>query len=470
MKKNFLIALIAILVGITLSLLIWQAEPLPWRYTFDYKYLPACLINYLDSPESLRLIPIIVFVAFEAMFIYTIISPVFALFMLVTMIPVMGVRFVSVHMNIYLHIVFLTAMLAAAISQWLIKGASHPFRLNSMDRWGALFLLYIWLSLPRTHFFRIGLKEVFSLTALFLTYFSVRFLIRNKKNIVKLSKWIAVISGVVGAQAIIQFYLMKKGIAPLYEGRFYRLYTSFGDPAQLANFLIISAPLIGALCFKEKKIKWVSLLLVSAIALFLTFSRSAWIAVCMALIFFILLKMKRLKKLIGVPVLIIMCIGFIFMSQDRFVVSDKLGPDTRARALYARRDILLSSFSAIKRAPFIGIGPGNFSHTNKEYDRRDMVSASVPNTYLHTLTISGIIGFCLMSLFLILVLRTGYLYINKGGYLFMGLYIGVVSNLMHACFENLFYNIISNWIFGLVLGLMITWQSYTEDLRCDYQL
>ena len=56
-------------------------------------------------------------------------------------------------------------------------------------------------------------------------------------------------------------------------------------------------------------------------------------------------------------------------------------------------------------------------------------------------------------------LMTGQLYINKGGYIFMGLYIGVVSYLIHACFENLFYNIISNWIFGLMLGLMVTWQS-----------
>ena len=471
-KKNLLIVFIAIFAGIVFSMLIWQAKPLPWKYTFDYSYLPVGIVNFLDSPGSLRLIPVIVFIAFEAMFIYTIIAPVSALLVLVAIIPIMSIRFVSVHMNIYLHIIFLTAMLTAAISQWVIKGARHPFRLNCMDRWGALFLLYIWFSLSRTNSFRIGLKEVLSLTALFLTYFSVRFLIRNKKDIVKLSKWIAVIAGVVAFQAIAQFCLMKEGIVPLYEDRFYRIYTSFGDPTQLANFLIISIPIVGSLYFeKGKKIRWVLLAIIMIIALFLTFSRSAWIAICLALIVFILFKLKRLKKLVCVPVLIIMCIGFVFMSQDRYVVNDKLGPDVRIRSLYARRDILLSSLFSIKKAPFFGVGPGNFSYINTEYDRRDMVNTSVPNTYLHTLTISGIIGFCIMSLFLVLVLRTGQLYMKKGGYIFIGLYIGIVSNLMHACFENLFYNVISNWIFGLVLGLMITWQMQHQliDVACPEQ-
>lgn len=458
-RSNFIMALIAILLGLIMAVLSSLAKPLPWKYTFSYRALPEFIINYLDNPASLRLIPVIVFIAFEAMFIYTNIAPINALIMLVAMIPVMSIRFVSVHMNVYLHIVFLSAILTSAISLWLVKGAVHPFRINCMDRWGAMFLLYIWVSLPRTHFFNIGLKEALSLSTLFLTYFSVRFLVQNKKDIIKLLKWISFIGSVVGIQAVIQFYLMKKGMLSLYEERFYRVYTSFGDPTQLANFFIITAPLIAGVFLSGKKVVWALPLPVITAALFLTFSRSAWVSICLTLILFTLCMSRGLKKLICVPVLIVMLAGLFFMSQDRYVVCDTLAPATRTRSLYTRRAILFSSLSHIRKAPFIGIGPGNFSYTNTDYDTRDMVNTAVPNTYLHTLTISGIIGFCIMALFLTLVLRTGQLYMKKGGPLFTGLYIGIVSNLIHACFENLFYNIISNWLFGLVLGLMIAWQS-----------
>ena len=113
-----LIAFIAICFGIMISLLSWQTGPLPWKYAFDYSYVPVDVVNFLDSQESLRLIPVIVFIAFEAMFIYTVIAPVSALLILVAIIPVMSIRFVSMHMNIYLHIVFFTAMLTALASCW----------------------------------------------------------------------------------------------------------------------------------------------------------------------------------------------------------------------------------------------------------------------------------------------------------------------------------------------------------------
>lgn len=459
--RNLIIIFIAISTGIAVSLLTWQAKVLPWKYSFNYSYLPRYIVDYLDSQESLKLIPVIVFVAFEAMFIYTIISPVASILLLITMIPVMNIKFVSFYMNIYIHIIFLIAISTAGLCMYIFKRERALSKLGSIDIWGIVFLSYMWILLVRSHSLKIGVKEIFSLTALFLAYFSVRILIYKREDILRLARRIALVGCVVSIQAIIHFYLMKIGFLNLYEQRFYRAYTSFGDPTQLANFLIMSMSIVGSFYFIERRKFFYIILPMMAMGLFLTFSRSSWIAICLTIVLLMLFKLKGIKRVMCIPVLVLMAIGFVFMSQDQYVVGDRIDPGVRIRSIYARKDIIISSFFLIRHSPVFGVGPGNFSYFNTEYDTRDMVNVSIPNTYLHTFTISGLVGFFTLSIFLLLIIKRGFLYASVSP-VFMGLYTGVIANLVHGCFENLFYNIISNWIFGLILGMVVTW--YDESL------
>ena len=464
----------AIVLGIMLAIFSWQVKPLPWKYTFTYSYLPHAVIDYLDSPESLRMIPLIVLIAFESMFIYALISPLASIFLLISIIPVLDIRFVTTYMNIYLPAIFLLAILMAALSRRFAKGEKPFLKLRAMDKWGLVFLFYLWGSLGRAHSLRIGLKEIFSLTTLFMAYFSIRLFSWDKEKFSKLSKWLAWIGGLVGGQAVLHFYLMKRGFLALYEERFFRAYTSFGDPTLLANFLIMVIPLVGIFYFRARanggEVKrpsknvlqrrtWGLMLLVMVVALFLTFSRSAWISLGLTLALLILVRLRGLKKMISILILVIMVAGFVAMSKDKYVVNDQLDINNRLRSIYARKDIIFYALRLVRQAPVIGIGPGNFSYFNTEYDTRDMVNTTVPNTYLHTLVISGVLGLGSLLTFLALIVRSGFRIINKSGLakdglIISGLYIGVMANLIHGLFENIFYNIISNWIFGLILGLL----------------
>lgn len=461
-QRYFFITLIAIVLGSMLAIFSWLVKPLPWKYTFTYSYLPHAVIDYLDSPASLRLIPFIVLIAFESMFIYALISPLTSILLLMSIIPILNIRFVSTYMNIYLPAIFLLGILMAALSRSFAKGEKPFLKLRAMDKWGLVFLCYLWGSLIRAHSLKTGLKEIFSLTAFFMAYFSIRSFAWDKEKISKFSKWLAWIGGLVGCQAILHFYLMKRGYLALYEERFFRAYTGFGDPTLLANFLIMIIPLVGIFYFIQRR-TWGFILLVMVVALFLTFSRSAWISLGLILTALILVRLRGLKKMISILIFLIMVIGFAAMSKDKYVVNDQLAINNRLCSIYARRDITFYALKLVRQAPLIGIGPGNFSYFNTQYDTRDMVNTNVPNTYLHTLVISGIVGLGSLLVFLTLIVRSGFRIINKSGLdkdglIISGLYIGATANLIHGLFENIFYNIISNWIFGLILGLLVSWE------------
>ncbi|MDO9231226.1 MAG: O-antigen ligase family protein [bacterium] len=172
-----------------------------------------------------------------------------------------------------------------------------------------------------------------------------------------------------------------------------RLAGIFNSPNYLAMYL---APAIIILIFQKNKLK-IGYFLFSIpilVALFFTYSYSAWFSVVASLIVLVLIKNKNIFKKIAIIIIIILA---LFLSQlNSKKLTDLLSANPRS-SLASRRMIWQASGKMIENNFIFGIGPGNFQRTYLEYQKfyPPYLEWAVPhpnNSYLTWWLYGGMLG------------------------------------------------------------------------------
>ncbi len=208
------------------------------------------------------------------------------------------------------------------------------------------------------------------------------------------------------------FTIDTPGIARIswYGREVLRSYATFPHPNVLGGFLVTTLPLIIFYQMKKFSMFKIIIITIGLIALFLTFSRSAWIVgmgVCI-LYYGVWVKSKKSPSLFtiirnAIPILILV---FVLWKIYPLV----------GESVIVRQQLNSSAIALWKTSPLFGIGLGNFlvQLPNALPSRSIYFLQPVHNIYLLLLSEVGIVGVGLVALWVLWVLKHELRIMNYG--------------------------------------------------------
>lgn len=181
------------------------------------------------------------------------------------------------------------------------------------------------------------------------------------------------------------------GIALVASGgrEFLRAYSTFSHPNSMAGYLLVGAILVLGYELQSRLSKFS--LLISFLALILTFSLSIFITALIVGIVYVLFRLNSDFAKKGTYILLIAAIlsSFVFMFS-----SQKIENADVAETISQRGELSQKAFDTIRQNPLFGVGLNNFLIVSRSLQ-------PVHNIFLLVLSETGIIGF-LLFLYLII--------------------------------------------------------------------
>jgi len=208
----------------------------------------------------------------------------------------------------------------------------------------------------------LGMIKSWFLIPLFFSFWAQKVVLpRKKENILKSYFFSATAISIIGL-----VYLILGEMT--YDGR---LTAFFNSPNYLAMFLAPSV-IIGWKLAKTKKTVFYLFLGIILIALYFSFSYSAWIAITIALVIFQtkdFFREKQKNKIFIFLIFLASMMFFLFFFQlktEKFRSS--FGMEARS-SFNSRITIWKASWKIIQESPFLGIGIANFQSKYLEYQK-----------------------------------------------------------------------------------------------------
>lgn len=243
-----------------------------------------------------------------------------------------------------------------------------------------------------------------------------------------------------------------------WDEHYYRMFSTVLDPNFAGTiFLLI---LLG-ICFtwsNKKNIYWhiftgISFM-ASAVALFLTYSRTTYIMALTTLLLYCLLK-RNIK--IFLVLLLIFIAGVIFIPKNR----SSEGVDLlRMTSVVQRFENVEKALTIFSRHPILGVGFNSYRYAQQKeqlyspppnYVLYDNSAAGVSNSYIFVLVTTGVVGFVVFIYFLMNIYRTIRRVAVKDQRLYELVLLSCFAVGVGSLFENLFfYTTIMFWIFSLI--------------------
>ncbi len=229
-----------------------------------------------------------------------------------------------------------------------------------------------------------------------------------------------------------------------------RVFSIFGSPNIMADYMVMFAPLSAGLAYYVKKpwqkvLAWICTFLMCFGCLF-TMSRAGWMAMAVAVVLFCLFLDRRLFAL-----LVVVGVGACFLpfvaSRIGYLFTEQFAEST-ARGGRAGRWHFGLNYLVESGHPWVGLGFGMFGGAiavqNKIIDQWDYFY--MDNYYLKIMAEMGYLGFIAFVLLLIFLLVTCLRSIYRSRAtegtsmkpLAAGLTAGMCGVLVHCYFENIF--------------------------------
>lgn len=236
-----------------------------------------------------------------------------------------------------------------------------------------------------------------------------------------------------------------------WDEHLYRMFSTFLDPNFAGSFFTLYFLLALGLFFKSKQKIMIAVLYVSAMAILLTFSRSAYIMFFVGSFTFLLLQKQ--KKLIA---------GLVLLFVLSFILVSKTGLQSegtnllRTASAGARADSLKNAITIFKDHPVFGVGFNSYRYAQRSYgfineEKRPIHSgAGTDNSFIFVLATTGIFGFIAFLFLIYKILALSFVSASKNS-IALVLFASLVSLLFNSLFINaLFYPFIMMWMWVLL--------------------
>jgi putative inorganic carbon (HCO3(-)) transporter len=363
---------------------------------------------------------------------------------------------------------------------WYRNGAPflkvfRPVR-TRLDRPIAIFVFIGFLSTLTSVSFLLSLDGFFfKLAELIMTYFMVVEVLSDRKKVGRMLKAMLLIMPLV---IIDGFYQFATGVDfirhyPPCNGR---MQASFHSPNDFAGWLVVMTPLALSLaCFRggnwpdfSGRSGWLkkmvrpalcTLTVLLTVCLILTYSRGAWIAFLVSIVFLGVLCYRKLLLILA-PVMAALPFIVSHSIKERAVSLMELA-DT---GVLVRLQVWKGVLNIIRDFPLTGCGLNTYTIVAPKYKIFEGFFECYPhNAYLHMAVESGILGLAAF-IWVMFALFKGVLAARKkisDGFLralLMGLLAGLLGFLVHSCFDTNFYALKLGVLMWFVIGLIVAVQ------------
>ena len=238
------------------------------------------------------------------------------------------------------------------------------------------------------------------------------------------------------------------------------------NPNSFGNFLALVIPFsISFLLYgrpeRGKRLILVFSLILMFTSLVLTFSRSAWIGVFVAILSLSVFKPKA-------PLFFLICgiisAVFLFAPIQKRIVKDISDPGAQYRIIKAK-----IAYDKFKEHPILGNGLGSFHYEAQFSDIwAYRAHSTLENNYLLMLAEGGIIEF-LAFLYLIIAFAKKALVLLRRvkdpflNAILLGSVVSIISTLAAGMFENTLFFPKNNWLIGMFMGIAIIVERIYEE-------
>lgn len=286
-----------------------------------------------------------------------------------------------------------------------------------------LFFLFIIVNIRLSQVWQISLVRWIRVLELIFLAVSVRFSdVDFRKDFIKPLYLSSIFFTTIG---ILQFVLQKSIGGPLYFlgersftvdtpgiakivilGKNYlRAYSTFSHPNSFAGFLLVSLSLFCLCGFKEKTLRFLSILF-SLIGILISFSLGVYVLTCLFIIF---LALKKVFKITPLRV-VMLATSSLIVSLILPLVSLILAGKNLGESISQRLFLANVSEKIIQMHFLFGVGANNFINALSQYHSLSntiWLLQPVHNIFLLTFTETGIVGLILFFLLLIQSLKKG---------------------------------------------------------------
>jgi len=262
----------------------------------------------------------------------------------------------------------------------------------------------------------------------------------------------------VGYYPDIDYFITFRGLV--------RASSVFLHPNDFSNYLVIAVPLAAVWGFERKRLDRVLGLLVATaglVSLALTFTRSAWVALALAVLLTLFRRYWRAFAGLGIVLAFAGSVAFIKFQRDAELVLSRfeLRPD---RSVSDRVWAYDAAWGMIKSSPAFGVGAGQFAVRYPEFRpyeaswtaKGERVPMTAHNMILEVASELGALGLFLFLGFIYLVFRRVRA-LNRsadalGRIVGAALGCGLLAFFIQAQFNNQLYMEIGWIAAGLVIG------------------
>jgi O-antigen ligase len=241
-----------------------------------------------------------------------------------------------------------------------------------------------------------------------------------------------------------------------WDDHLYRMFSTFLDPnfagAFFVMFFLLTLSILINNLKKITNIKTIVLIILclsSLGAVYLTYSRSAFLMLVVGLLSFLWLKGKR-KALIAVFFVLVM---LIFISPKAF----KLEGTNFLRIVSTQERIvsLEQGLGVFLKSPVLGVGFNSFRYAlNRDFGMNNSnwqtshAGAGTDNSFLFVLATTGVIGFSIFIYLILKMLLLARRYLkNEYAILFCGIILGLIADSVFI--NSFFYVLILEWVWIL---------------------
>lgn len=377
----------------------------PAEKRFDKPLIPITLGILFASLGFLFSLPAVALVVFALVFIaLSLASPEFALMTTLLALPYIPLL---PHSTLIISSLVIISLLSFISKVMLGKRFLH---FEQYDAVLIIFMLFILVSGVFNKGF-VSFEKSIVLIVIAAVYFLVSNVIVNRRlaeNAVKIIVLSSVPAALVGFVLYFTAPTNEGWIDPTFSGEITaRAYSTFGNPNVYAAFLIVATILSVAMSIDKEDENsfffYSAASILNSLALALTWSRGAWLAVIIAALGFIIIRSRRAPKLLLIPA---MCIpvGIFFIPAsfiERILSIFNLG-DT---SISSRLSIWRSSIEMLRDNLFIGVGVGEEAFS-EEFLTYAEDSVTAPHSHNLFLEIGCEIGiFALLFFVYLLIIR-----------------------------------------------------------------
>jgi len=233
-------------------------------------------------------------------------------------------------------------------------------------------------------------------------FFAVATLVRDRAGVIVILLSLSAAAAIAGAAAILERRTggVEDGFITSSGELVARVSAGFGQPNQLAGFLVVLVPLTiaAAILAPRWRIPCLVATAVAVIGVYLTFSRSALIALAVVPIAMLGIRGALLLVPMGAAALGLLAPGLLV---ERFATLSSGGSE-----LASRQDFWTTASAIWQSAPVLGVGPGGFpgAYATVRLPGKEFLPTTnfeppphAHNLVLHTLAEQGIVGLTVMT-------------------------------------------------------------------------